>query len=520
VLETVTNEKKTSQEHYEKLLEQADAREKSLRKELSTKFNELEEQYNALKDYVDESGAFGPESAKILEEVGVLRAQKSYLEGEVSNLHAQLADDKQKVQDDNSGFDYIADVSRAVDSMRKNVQNNLRAQTSRASDIGVGTSEAHNNSGQSTPEIHILLSKLVQVEKDVQTIIMEKNEARSKLIRLEEENRNLAMRLNEAQANEQQGELSKMKDKYEKVMEQLENERNRYNQLQEEMNRKEVDGQDANELTTKLSKAKDEARNKEKQVNELNENLKMADRKNKILLELIEYQQKEPVDSAVDELLTEVSSKTDDMSQEELHEVFEKYEQLKKPRKPSVETRHIETSTRPEVREMSLQTNIEIKQAPSQSEELQQEIVSMLANLMNGKADQYSDLLELKKMLMSAAESASSSDEMPESPRVPSSQRGESRLQHLVSQIERREKKFKAGPSSENYGRKDDQMEVSRSRSPSLMSRHRERTPSKNAGSSTSMDSSRNFTYPSDLSLDSNSKRKRASKLDRPAWKF
>jgi hypothetical protein len=36
---------------------------------------------------------------------------------------------------------------------------------------------------------------------------------------------------------------------------------------------------------------------------------------------------------------------------------------------------------------MSLQTNIEIKRVPSQQEELQKEIVGMLANLMNGRAD-------------------------------------------------------------------------------------------------------------------------------------
>lgn len=39
------------------------------------------------------------------------------------------------------------------------------------------------------------------------------------------------------------------------------------------------------------------------------------------------------------------------------------------------------------MREMSLQTNIEIKRVPNQSEELQKEIVGMLANLMNGQVD-------------------------------------------------------------------------------------------------------------------------------------
>lgn len=124
---------------------------------------------------------------------------------------------------------------------------------------------------------------------------------------------------------------------------------------------------------------------------------------------------------------------------------------------------------------MSLQTNIEIRTAPSQNEELQKEIVSMLANLMNGKADvcfgysssywdlietvfqQYSDLLELKKVLMSAAESASSSsDEMPDSPRAPQvCQKAASKLHTLVSSMtDRRDKKFKTG-TPEYVGRKE-----------------------------------------------------------------
>lgn len=287
VLESVTKEKETSKEHYEKLLEQADSREQSLRKELSTKFNELEVQYNALKDYVNESGDFGPESAKMLEEVGMLRAQKNYLEDEIANLHAQLADDKQKVREESStSFYYMTDVSKAVDSIRKNVQDNMTAQSSKMSE-NVNTLDSDlqrklkDPSTQPTNEMHLVLNKLIQVEKDVQTIIIEKNETKSKLERLEEENRTLSQRLNESK----QDELLQMKNNYEKVMHQLENEKNRTNQLQSKLNKKEADA------------------DQEQKVVELNENLKLADRKNKILMELIEYQ-KGPIDNEVDELLS------------------------------------------------------------------------------------------------------------------------------------------------------------------------------------------------------------------------
>lgn len=72
-------------------------------------------------------------------------------------------------------------------------------------------------------------------------------------------------------------------------------------------------------------------------------------------MELIEYQ-KGPIDNEVDELLSWVSFifkseqkcdvfseiGTEDISQEELHQTFEKYDKLKKPEKV-VETRNAET---------------------------------------------------------------------------------------------------------------------------------------------------------------------------------
>jgi flagellar biosynthesis chaperone FliJ len=101
-----------------------------------------------------------------------------------------------------------------------------------------------------------------------------------------------------------------MKDKYEKAMQQLENERNKYDQLKNEVDQRGGEGQDtanyrqqATELASKLTMATNDAKTKEKTVVELNETLRHADRKNRILLELIEYQ-KGPIDNEVDDLLS------------------------------------------------------------------------------------------------------------------------------------------------------------------------------------------------------------------------
>lgn len=59
VLESVTKEKESTKDHYESLLErerqQAEEREYAMKKEFSSKLNELESQYNSLKDHLEHS---------------------------------------------------------------------------------------------------------------------------------------------------------------------------------------------------------------------------------------------------------------------------------------------------------------------------------------------------------------------------------------------------------------------------------------------------------------------------------
>lgn len=66
MLESVTKEKESTKEHYEKLLERererAEEREYSMKKEFSAKLNELEEQYNALREHLEQGDSFGPDN--------------------------------------------------------------------------------------------------------------------------------------------------------------------------------------------------------------------------------------------------------------------------------------------------------------------------------------------------------------------------------------------------------------------------------------------------------------------------
>ncbi|KAI6201855.1 hypothetical protein M3Y96_00886700 [Aphelenchoides besseyi] len=551
VLESVTKEKETSREHYERLLEkereQAEAREESLRRELCSKFNELEDQYNALKDYVDESGAFGPEStvlAKILEEVEMLRAQKTNLEDEVVSLQTQLAHDKKALSDTkNSSMNYASKVPRNVDEMRKNVHEDVtndNTSDNKIYDISVDLlreslrKELAGSTGKPSTELESLLEKLSKVEHEMQKIIRDKNEAQSKVAKLEEDNKNMAHRLEETRNAERLDEMNKLKDKYEKTMQELENEKNKYTQLQEQLNTKSTEIME--EKVTKLQKELDEVNDKTKQKDEelieINNTLRASSTKSKILTEIIRYQN-ELIEEELDGFIDKITAEASNLDEIELQDKIKSYEKLQKiERRPSIETRHIETRhamklTRPEIREMALQTNIEIRQAPTQNEQLQKEIIRLLTGWMDSTPDEYLDLVDLKNALLSASDTEpleeTAWDCIAETSRVPQvCQKAANKIQSLMSHMAERRK---SKDSDERVSRKDDNKDIRRSRSPSLLARLRERTPSKaraTAMETSSSSTSKNFLCPSELERNADAKRKKSAKSEagRPAWKF
>uniref|UniRef100_A0A914W0X8 Nuclear mitotic apparatus protein 1 n=1 Tax=Plectus sambesii TaxID=2011161 RepID=A0A914W0X8_9BILA len=101
VLESVTKEKETTKEHYEHLMEQeraqADERELAMKKEFGNKLNEIEEQYNGLRDHFDTNlvdERITVRKQKVEEDyerrIAALHADNESLEAEVTSLRSKL----------------------------------------------------------------------------------------------------------------------------------------------------------------------------------------------------------------------------------------------------------------------------------------------------------------------------------------------------------------------------------------------------------------------------------------------
>ncbi|KAJ1362554.1 hypothetical protein KIN20_022149 [Parelaphostrongylus tenuis] len=113
VLESVTKEKEATKEHYEGLLvkerQQAEAREHAMKKEFSSKLNELEEQYTSLKEDLEHSAKLDRDELResTQHEIQTLRTEKTLLETEVSAL-------KEKFLEESHSEDKIAEQLSVV----------------------------------------------------------------------------------------------------------------------------------------------------------------------------------------------------------------------------------------------------------------------------------------------------------------------------------------------------------------------------------------------------------------------
>ncbi|CAD5216410.1 unnamed protein product [Bursaphelenchus okinawaensis] len=546
VLESVTKEKETSKVQYEKMLEQereqAEQREHTLRKELCTKFNELEEQYNSLKDFVDGTETFRPDSAKLLQEIEVLRCQKNNLEDEVMELKDQLTEEKEK-PDPEPSLSYVMKALRSVDNIRKHL-NNDQAGPSNDDDekildvsVQVLKKELINEFTQSSTsrqvQLEVVIEKLEHIDKAVKTIVEEKNLAMCKVQKLEEENKQLALLIEQSSAVQssraalENSEMSLVKAKLENATYDLETERLKNKQLEqqlkhnedlvEELSRKaktlraelqeQYHSNDHN-LNRRLSDLQAELEMKEQEQHQQNEvikkkkeELKQADAKNRVLKELLEYQHGS-FDEVLDEMLRKVGHNAADISQAELHELFERYELVKRPEKEVKEEK-----PKPQVRECALQTNITVVNEPEETENqrVQSEIIQMLSEMMNGDFESLNDLLEMKEIIRHANEPSTSTGVY---------QKAQSKFSTLFHQ-------FSDRGSKSSSKSKEDKPDISRSRSPSFLSRLRERTPSKARMIDTNLQSTSSMSSRYLDSDRSSSVRKKYSKdSGRPAWKF
>ncbi|CAG9536950.1 unnamed protein product [Cercopithifilaria johnstoni] len=122
VLESVTKEKESTKDHYESLLEkerqQAEEREYAMKKEFSSKLNELESQYNSLKDHLEHNT-----KRNVEQEISDVKEENRSLLTEVDTLKHELDLLVESNDDNNNGtVRKIKQLIDESDQMKKEVE--------------------------------------------------------------------------------------------------------------------------------------------------------------------------------------------------------------------------------------------------------------------------------------------------------------------------------------------------------------------------------------------------------------
>ncbi|KAL3981421.1 hypothetical protein ACH3XW_43025 [Acanthocheilonema viteae] len=122
VLESVTKEKESTKDHYESLLErerqQAEEREYAMKKEFSSKLNELESQYNSLKDHLEHNT-----KRNVEQEISDVKEENRSLLTEVDALKYKLDLLMESSDDNNNGtVRKIKQLIDESDQMKKEVE--------------------------------------------------------------------------------------------------------------------------------------------------------------------------------------------------------------------------------------------------------------------------------------------------------------------------------------------------------------------------------------------------------------
>ncbi|VDO28368.1 unnamed protein product [Onchocerca flexuosa] len=122
VLESVTKEKESTKDHYESLLErerqQAEEREYAMKKEFSSKLNELESQYNSLKDHLEHNT-----KRNVKQEISDVKEENRALVTEVNALKRKL--DLLVESSDDSNCGTVRKIKQLIDEsdqMKKEVE--------------------------------------------------------------------------------------------------------------------------------------------------------------------------------------------------------------------------------------------------------------------------------------------------------------------------------------------------------------------------------------------------------------
>lgn len=201
MLESVTRDKDGCVQQYEEMLQNerllSERRENELRREFSAKLGELEEQYNGLREHVEQhereqldtgaeeednsegasAGQYGTtRNEKLWQEIESLRAEKKELEEELLDERSARSGE-------------FMQIANAIKSVGKKLTADKQQEEDEEEAVEEGNEEFDNVEQQQQPAVQLaeLLKWLREMERSVQGIVREKEQAKARVEQLHQE---------------------------------------------------------------------------------------------------------------------------------------------------------------------------------------------------------------------------------------------------------------------------------------------------------------------------------------------
>ncbi|WKY15879.1 hypothetical protein Q1695_000955 [Nippostrongylus brasiliensis] len=310
VLESVTKEKESTTEQYEGLLlkerQQAEAREHAMKKEFSSKLNELEEQYTSLKEDLEHSARLDRDELResTQHEIHALKTERALLKAEVSAL-------KQKFLENNDSTDEKTDqlstIVRETTELTKTLEEYRERISSKDEEIAALRRRVEQEQQLSEEQIR-------NVREELRSEILNSPEYQNSLMEIERLHSQIASneRRREKAEEAEQGQTQRV----EKLQDENEKLKARIRELEEADKLKEKEKSDSEEKENDIALLKQTIAKLQEENNELHakcERNKSADealRKEMNLLQTdngAKTQQIEALHTRVQELLDQIS---------------------------------------------------------------------------------------------------------------------------------------------------------------------------------------------------------------------
>uniref|UniRef100_A0A1I7ZUV7 FAM184 domain-containing protein n=1 Tax=Steinernema glaseri TaxID=37863 RepID=A0A1I7ZUV7_9BILA len=607
VLESVTKEKETEKENYEKLLEQereqAEGREYAMKKEFTSKLNELEEQYTSLKEQLEQS-AKEDTNHELKHELDSLRSDNANLIDEVAEMKSKLRKAYKEGRSNEEAMELreeIAEYQEEICRLKAELDKTTQTMQSRDSEI-VGLKEQLEQENElADDQLDVIRDEIREEirrrDQGAATRIAESDKEREvnqkladQYLERAEQVENEKKKLEEVVAAMQQ-EMRKSEEEFKRKLESQKTELTRLSSNLDqqtktivglEENKKNSDDLLEKTVADRMQSEVDKV--KEQYAQKLEDAQQQADKKHSFLLEEIKalnmasdektgqiehlHERVKTLTEEVDNIRTELENKTEELKRfsSKTDEYLRKREQqqglafekkiisLNKEHEKTIELLrqheqelanelHIlkaAQSAKPEVSEIEVQT--EDLEKPKALIDLakQKELNGKIEELEAALSEKTIIIKELQEEL--AKHLAAEEDESPDRKKLSSSgehlavgQRTTSRLQILMNQIsEKRDKsKSKSAEQSEPAEKSkksaketkstaDKPAPIQRAKSPSLLTRLRDRSPAKAKSpaleASASHSGSKNLLSPSDAERPTNLDERRRSSPSRPLF--